>query len=220
MAEAHRVSDDDLKDIAQREATGGPQPGEVYRHVPRSDLVGERFGRLMVVGKEKTDTELITRKKRCLCDCGREVFVDRASLRSGNTRSCGCLQKEAVSQRGWKGCGEISGIYWSRTTANAKARGLEIEITLEDAWELYIGQQRRCALSGLPIGFVRDARDRRIHQTASLDRIDSAKGYVAGNLQWVHKKINKMKTYFNEAEFVELCRAVAIHSSRKGCPDG
>jgi hypothetical protein len=29
---SERLSDDDLKDLAQRQATGGPQPGEVYRH--------------------------------------------------------------------------------------------------------------------------------------------------------------------------------------------
>ena len=45
--------------------------------------------------------------------------------------------------------------------------------------------------------------------TASLDRIDSSKGYVKGNVQWVHKDINKMKTDFEQSIFIKLCKSVA-----------
>lgn len=31
----------------------------------------------------------------CVCDCGRACIVDGSYLRSGHTRSCGCLQREA-----------------------------------------------------------------------------------------------------------------------------
>jgi hypothetical protein len=41
------------------------------------------------------------------------------------------------------------------------------------------------------------------------DRIDSSKGYVVGNIQWVHKHINKMKNKYPQDHFIEMCRLVA-----------
>ena len=56
-------------------------------------------------------------------------------------------------------------------------------------------------MSGVPIGFD-DA-------TASLDRIDSSRGYVPENVQWVHKVINRMKGTLSDDEFKSWCRTVA-----------
>lgn len=36
----------------------------------------------------------------CLCACGNFVVVDRSSLISGNTRSCGCLHTESARKQG------------------------------------------------------------------------------------------------------------------------
>lgn len=35
----------------------------------------------------------------CLCDCGRKTVVRQAHLRSGRTRSCGCLKRETDAKR-------------------------------------------------------------------------------------------------------------------------
>jgi hypothetical protein len=43
---------------------------------------------------------------------------------------------------------------------------------------------------------------------ASLDRIDSKKGYVEGNVHWVHKDVNMMKRNFTEEYFINLCETV------------
>lgn len=43
----------------------------------------------------------------------------------------------------------------------------------------------------------------------SLDRIDSSLGYIQGNLQLVTIKVNKMKSNFSDAEFMEICRNVS-----------
>lgn len=45
-------------------------------------------------------------------------------------------------------------------------------------------------------------------QTASLDRIDSSKGYIPGNVQWVHKDVNKMKLALSEKRLLELCTLI------------
>lgn len=42
-----------------------------------------------------------------------------------------------------------------------------------------------------------------------LDRIDSTKGYIVGNIQWIHKAVNKMKMEFSVADFMAVCKVVA-----------
>jgi hypothetical protein len=44
--------------------------------------------------------------------------------------------------------------------------------------------------------------------TASLDRIDSSKGYTIENVQWVHAIINNMKWDMPQSEFLSFCYAV------------
>lgn len=55
------------------------------------DEVGNRYGRLLVINKIKIDGHW---KWHCRCDCKNEINVSGTMLRSGNTKSCGCLQKE------------------------------------------------------------------------------------------------------------------------------
>lgn len=56
------------------------------------DLIGKRFERLTVVGKSEDRS-----KWKCLCDCGNVTYVITSNLTRGNTKSCGCLQKEMAS---------------------------------------------------------------------------------------------------------------------------
>lgn len=60
------------------------------------DIIGKRYGRLEVIGLSETDSRYVM----CRCDCGRICEVNRYSLPSGNTRSCGCLRKEVSSATG------------------------------------------------------------------------------------------------------------------------
>jgi hypothetical protein len=47
--------------------------------------------------------------------------------------------------------------------------------------------------------------------TASLDRIDSRKGYEPQNIQWVLKEVNLMKGAMPQGHFITLCNAVVSH---------
>lgn len=58
------------------------------------DLSGMTFGRLRVV--EMVRVPGGDAKARCQCECGREKLVVAYNLRSGNTRSCGCLAAEVA----------------------------------------------------------------------------------------------------------------------------
>jgi hypothetical protein len=62
------------------------------------NLTGMRFGRLMVIHREKNIGEKTA--WLCLCDCGTNVIVQSTSLTSGNTKSCGCLQKDISREIG------------------------------------------------------------------------------------------------------------------------
>jgi len=52
-------------------------------------------------------------------------------------------------------------------------------------------------------------------QTASLDRIDSSKGYVLDNVQWVHKRVNFLKRDYSEKELLFWCNAISEKSACK-----
>ncbi len=62
----------------------------------RIDLTGQKFGRLTVTEYSHTHDGCAFWK--CICDCGNIVVVRSRDLRSGRTKSCGCLHKEAVKK--------------------------------------------------------------------------------------------------------------------------
>ena len=59
-----------------------------YKPSHKLDLTGERYGHLTVL------SEYDNKRWNCICDCGNSCVVWTVSLRTGNTKSCGCLQKE------------------------------------------------------------------------------------------------------------------------------
>lgn len=64
------------------------------------DMTGERFGRLTVLqyaGSKRYKKSSVA-MWNCKCDCGKEVTVQGQTLRSGRTKSCGCLSKEVHSE--------------------------------------------------------------------------------------------------------------------------
>jgi len=62
------------------------------------DLTGARFGRLTVLHRAPRQPDGRARWV-CRCVCGRESTVDGKSLRSGNTKSCGCLSADKARER-------------------------------------------------------------------------------------------------------------------------
>lgn len=87
----------------------------------------------------------------------------------------------------------------------------EFDIDIEYACDLlYKEQGGRCALSGVPLMMAARNYPRKGHaRTASLDRIDSTKGYIPGNVQWVHKAVNTMKNTMADIDFIAWCHRVA-----------
>jgi len=48
----------------------------------------------------------------------------------------------------------------------------------------------------------------------SIDRIDSSKGYVEGNIQLVCRAVNYAKHALSQQEFIELCKEVVAFTSK------
>jgi len=174
------------------------------RHA-RKNLLGQVFGMLKVVQLANDDISNRKTMWKCVCECGKTHFARSNDLKMGKIVSCGCfrnslatgrlskymreLKKNGKRPTNWKGCGEIGQTYITTIKSSALKRGREFNITNEFLWNLYIQQKRKCALSGLDINFSCYSEK----QTASLDRIDSSKGYLADNVQWVHRDANYMK---------------------------
>jgi hypothetical protein len=164
------------------------------------DLCGKEFGFLKVLEKAKNKHGRV--HWRCLCKCGNIKDIMASHLKRGAVTSCGCnrfgIGEESNS---WKGYGQVSGRYWTRIKRGADERKLEFSISIEQVWMLFEAQDKKCALTGLDIILDKE-------QTASLDRIDSSKGYTIDNVQWVHKDINKMKMDLGQEIFFKYCKLI------------
>jgi hypothetical protein len=154
----------------------------------------------------------------CRCKCGTEKMVWKSHLVRGTSRSCGCLSKQRYggSHPQYTGAGELSGARWSQIVSSAEGRrgrapiGISINITY--AWNLFLAQDCKCALTGLPISLAYGTET-----TASLDRIDSRGAYAVGNVQWLHKDVNRMKNIFSQERFLDVCFRVArLHKPKRG----
>ena len=88
----------------------------------------------------------------------------------------------------------------------AKIRDIKFEITLAQAWDKFCEQDKKCALTGLPLTFARNYDNAITQQSASLDRINSAGDYTLDNIQWVHKTVNMMKRDLDQQEFLYFCK--------------
>jgi hypothetical protein len=178
------------------------------------DLTGQDFGRWHVIGPSPKKNNGCSRWM-CQCKCGHKRSVRGHNLRSGLTVRCAkCAAQKRTSKPlsknqhpMWKGCGDLPGSYWCHVLMNAKMRNLYVDFTIDKAWVLFQSQDGKCAYTKQSLAF----KSCGIEGTASLDRIDSSKGYVDGNLQWVHKSIQPMKMGLSHDEFIRLCQLVAFN---------
>jgi hypothetical protein len=92
------------------------------------DLIGSRFGRLVVVSKsEIRKSNKITWV--CLCDCGNTHLVITGLLRDGSVKSCGCYS--GVLRRAPGDAASFSRFY-SQYSCNAKRRNMEFSLSPEE----------------------------------------------------------------------------------------
>lgn len=176
-------------------------------------MENQKFGKLTVLEfshrKQRKDSKKYREYYRCICECGEETIVEKYNLRK--TKSCGCLRKKRGKHCcNWKGCGEISATHLLKIKYRSSRDGIVFDLSIEEAWEKFLEQNGKCALSGVPLEFEKSQYGLwHGEPTASLDRIDSSKGYLKDNIQWVHKDVNKMKQNLDEAKFIEWCHLIS-----------
>lgn len=174
-------------------------------------IIGTKIGKWEVL--QKLQNKKHRENYLCKCDCGTIKEVLGQNLRYNRTHSCGCTGPDSMF---WKGYGEIPSTYITRLKYDANRRGLLFTVTIEYLWKLFLKQNKCCALSGVPLSFPNTGRCIAFSKiTASLDRIDSGIGYVIGNVQWVHKTVNKLKTDFTDKELIKWCIKISKYQKHK-----
>ena len=97
--------------------------------------------------------------------------------------------------------------FLSENLARAKSRkdGKLFNITVDDLFDIADQQDWRCALTDEPLEFTRGGEyfgnKWANPRSCSIDRIDSSKGYIKGNIQLVLWAINYMKAHLSNDEF-------------------
>jgi len=92
---------------------------------------------------------------------------------------------------------------------SANIRNIQVKITYQELKDSYVPA---CALSGKKLFCTKTEAQSKGNQNASLDRIDSSKGYELGNIQWVDLNINYAKQQLSQEEFIQMCKGVVNHS--------
>jgi hypothetical protein len=171
---------------------------------------GDVYNNLEAIEHSHRTNNVTYWKFKCLL-CNNEHITRLQDVRSSKSKSCGCQLNKGASNGQWKGHLGISGRTYSHYKDNAIKRDISFETSLEELWQTYLQQDKKCPYTGIDLLLECKDTDSRTPSNASLDRIDSKLGYINGNIQWVYKPINIFKGTFSHTEFIELCKLVIKH---------
>lgn len=149
------------------------------------DLTGMKFGKLTAI--KRADNIGIKTAWECQCDCGNKIVVMSNSLRTGNTKSCGCLAKPHGGSHTrlnviWRGMmGRCYKPYYDRYK-NYGGRG----IVVCDEWHNFSKFREWAIASGY------DEKAKRYECT--IDRININGDYCPSNCRWISMKEQMQNT--------------------------
>ncbi len=149
------------------------------------DHTGKKFGKLTVMEK-------MFKKNRqwywkCQCDCGKESTVLIKSLISGNTQSCGCLNREASTTHGLSYL-RIFHIWKEMINRCGKEKRYKL-ISVCDEWRNSFDVFYQWAIK---MGY---------NDTLEIDRKDNDKNYCPENCRWG----NSRQTCMNRRKMLKKC---------------
>ena len=144
------------------------------------DMIGRRFGRLLIISEDKRDRQGIIYYK-CRCDCGNEKIIKGTSIRAGITKSCGCYNRDIITKNDPKYKTKLYSVYHSikercnnskdKAFHNYGGRGIKIS----DEWNTFEKFEEWAYQSGYQEGLW-------------IDRIDNDKDYSSNNCRWATPK--------------------------------
>jgi hypothetical protein len=152
------------------------------------DLTGQVISCLTVLGYAGTREGGKGSLWRCRCICGKEVIRRGDSLKRPNKtsiKSCGCKNPGSTTH----GLSNTAQYHmWEAAKFRAKDRGLNFDIEVAD-----IVIPEMCPVLGLRLkANVGISKVR--HSSPTLDRIDSSKGYIKGNVRVISHRANTLKS--------------------------
>lgn len=175
------------------------------------------YGRLTIIEYDHIDRSRQAFWK-CECLCKKIVVVRGNSLRSGKSKSCGCLRSEEVSRILRKPPGE-SGFnrYYKDLRRGAQKRGLELTISKD---QIKIMTQQECHNCGaMPcskstVSAKGSTPQGIIHSTFvynGIDRVDNSKGYTPENSKTSCAKCNRWKSDDSQEEFIKHANMICAY---------
>lgn len=94
-----------------------------------------------------------------------------------------------------------------------RKRFKEVDIDLEYLKQLWELQKGICPYTGIKLKLPTYGKHNFYFDCASLDRIDSSKGYVKGNVQFVSLPINLMKSTKSDIEIKQFLKQISFYTS-------
>lgn len=187
-----------------------PRPQEGANIV---DRLGQRYGRLTVIGR--AGSRGTAAAWLCRCDCGNTKVVTSNSLRAGNTKSCGCSRRTGPGSRPEYRCRHVPGgaarnNFVKQYRHGAKLRGVPWELSKEECLAVAILD---CAYCGRP-----PSRTIKVSRNGSfvcngLDRKDNERPYTVTNVVPCCSTCNHAKRDRSYEDFVAWLDQVAQHRS-------
>ena len=175
------------------------------------DLVGQTFHRLLVLenrGPYPQGKQMDT-LWYCRCSCGKTVNVRGNALKTGHTRSCGCLLWEwRRKKKGIQKPGVCLRSLFSSYRYGAKKRGLSFELDLDDVLTLI---QQNCFYCDAPPSNRQVSSTGEILIYNGIDRVRNEEGYYRSNCVACCDWCNTAKMNWSSQEFIEKCKKVALH---------
>jgi len=181
---------------------------------PSKDLTGKRINKLIVLKFEEYRPNSVGVRNcyyRCKCDCGNEAIISQQELNHGR-KSCGCSLDEFRKNVFGKIARERMSLPYGESSFNAlysgyvdrcKRKQREFKLTKEEFREITSKNCFFCGIEPLQI-FSKGKKHRNGHYLHNgIDRIDSLKGYIIGNVLPCCEICNKAKRDMSLDEFLK-----------------